>query len=39
VDVTGRMRPGIPCTIAVRVWNVAWCGGIWKKVKLVARGR
>jgi len=36
VDVTVLARPGKQCTIAVRVWNVNWCGGIWKNVKLVA---
>ena len=36
VDVTGRIRPGRPINLAVRVWNTGWCGGIWKSVKLVA---
>lgn len=36
VDVTDALQPGKPNTIAVRVWNTGWCGGIWKSVKLVA---
>ncbi len=36
VDVTDLLKPGRKCTIAVRVWNVNWCGGIWKNVKLIA---
>ncbi len=31
-----RLQSGQKCTIAVRVWNVNWCGGIWKNVKLIA---
>jgi hypothetical protein len=34
-DVTGVLKPGAPNTIAVRVWNTGWCGGIWKNIKLV----
>ncbi|MBN2473966.1 MAG: hypothetical protein JXB62_05130 [Pirellulales bacterium] len=36
VDVTGLVESRRKCTIAVRVWNVNWCGGIWKGVKLIA---
>ncbi|GMU22844.1 MAG: hypothetical protein AMXMBFR13_29280 [Phycisphaerae bacterium] len=36
VDVTGELKPGQTSTLAVRVWNTGWCGGIWKNVKLVA---
>ena len=35
VDVTDELKSGQPCALAVRVWNTAWCGGIWKNVKLV----
>lgn len=36
VDVTDELESGRPCTLAVRVWNTGWCGGIWKNVKLIA---
>ncbi|MHC4744808.1 MAG: sugar-binding domain-containing protein, partial [Planctomycetota bacterium] len=35
VDVTDLVKSGQECVIAVRVWNVNWCGGIWKNVKLI----
>jgi len=38
IEVTGRLRPGEPNTIAVKVGNNSLAGGIWKSVKLaVAR--
>lgn len=37
VDVTDELKPSQTCPLAVRVWNTAWCGGIWKSVKLVVR--
>jgi len=36
VDVTDHVEPGETAPIAVRAWNVNWCGGLWKNVKLVA---
>ncbi len=36
LDVSDLLKPGEPNTIAVRVWNTGWCGGIWKNVKLIA---
>lgn len=36
-EVTDVLEPGRTNHVAVRVWNVSWCGGIWKNVKLVAR--
>ncbi len=36
VDVSDLAEPGETITLAVRAWNVNWCGGIWKNVKLVA---
>lgn len=35
VDITSEASGGKPLTLAVRVWNTGWCGGIWKNVKLV----
>jgi hypothetical protein len=36
VDVTDVWKPGEENQVTVRVWNVSWCGGIWKNVKLIA---
>ncbi len=37
VDVTDHLRSARENSIAVRVWNTGWCGGIWKNVKLMAQ--
>lgn len=36
-DVSSVWKPGAKNQVTVRVWNVSWCGGIWKNVKLVIR--
>lgn len=35
IDVTKHWKSGADNDVAVRVWNVVWCGGIWKNVKLL----
>jgi len=34
IDVTGKLLPGQPNTIAVRIHNLSLAGGLWKSVKL-----
>lgn len=34
IDVTGKLLPGQPNTIAVRIQNLSLAGGLWKSVKL-----
>jgi len=36
IDVTKYLKPGQTNTIAIKVKNIAYAGGIWKPIKLIA---